>query len=64
MYLSFADEWSELAKALIHFKFDDCAAELQDTVHRFFKLVEISKTEIWDKSALTSLGEMVSDRLP
>lgn len=61
MYLSFADEWSELEKALVHFKFDERAEELKDKIDRFFELVERSKAEIWDESAPTS---HVSDCLP
>ncbi|XP_014468470.1 PREDICTED: elongator complex protein 1 [Dinoponera quadriceps] len=52
------DEWSELVEALVHFEFDDRAAELRDKMRGFFKLVEVSKAEIWDRSAPTSLSEM------
>ncbi|EFN87660.1 Elongator complex protein 1 [Harpegnathos saltator] len=52
------DEMSEHVKALVHFGLDDYAAELQDKMQQFFKLLETSKAEIWDRSAPTSLSEM------
>lgn len=64
-YISFnlADEWAELVKILIYFEFDDSAHAFQEKVHCFFKLVEASRTEIWDRTAPTSLSEIVSDRI-
>lgn len=63
IFLNLTDEWSELVKALIHFEFDDSAYAFQEKVHSFFKLVETSRTEIWDRTAPTSLNEIVSDRV-
>lgn len=60
-YFSFTDEWFRLVQALIRFEFDECAEKLYIEINNFFELVENSKSEIWDKSAPTSLAEVVSN---
>lgn len=52
------DEWFRLVQALIRFEFDECAEKLYIEINNFFELVENSKSEIWDKSAPTSLAEV------
>ncbi|XP_029166752.1 putative elongator complex protein 1 isoform X2 [Nylanderia fulva] len=52
------DEWSRLVQTLIRFEFDECAEKLLSKINNFFKLVESSKSEIWNKSAPTSLTEL------
>ncbi|KMQ97926.1 elongator complex protein 1-like protein [Lasius niger] len=52
------DEWIRLVQTLIRFEFDECAEKLHIEINNFFQLVENSKSEIWDKSAPTSLAEV------
>ncbi|KAL6266875.1 hypothetical protein P5V15_003703 [Pogonomyrmex californicus] len=50
------DEWSELIKVLIYFKFDDEAEKIQVEMDKLLKLIESKKSEIWDRLAPTSLA--------
>ncbi|XP_011692610.1 PREDICTED: putative elongator complex protein 1 isoform X1 [Wasmannia auropunctata] len=56
------DEWLELTQALVRFEFDISASEILEKQKRFFLLIESSKSEIWDRSAPTSLAEIVSNQ--
>lgn len=58
---SFIDEWLRLVQTLIRFEFDEYAEKLHIEINNFFQLVESSKSEIWNKSAPTSLAELVSN---
>lgn len=61
IYLSLVDEWHQLVQVLVRFTFDEYAEKLQIEISKFFQLVENSKSEIWNKSAPTSLTEIVSN---
>ncbi|KYM98961.1 Elongator complex protein 1 [Cyphomyrmex costatus] len=52
------DEWYQLMQVLIRFKFDENAVKISVQEKEFFELVESSKSEIWDRSAPTSLADI------
>lgn len=47
---------------LMRFEFDERAEKISVEAREFFHLVENSKSEIWNKSAPTSLTDIVSNR--
>jgi len=49
-------------QVLIRFEFDESAKKILDEEKEFFQLVENSKSEIWNRSAPTSLAEIVSNQ--
>jgi len=46
---------------LIRFEFDERAEKISVKAREFFHLVENSKSEIWNRSAPTSLTDIVSN---
>lgn len=49
-------------QVLIRFEFDESAEKISVEANEFFQLIESSKFEIWDKSAPTSLANIVSNQ--
>lgn len=48
-------------QVLIRLEFDESAVKILAEEKEFFELVENSKSEIWDRSAPTSLADIVSN---
>lgn len=45
----------------MRFEFDESAEKILVETKKFFQLVESNKSEIWDRSAPTSLTDIVSN---